>query len=112
MTLKRINLGELILSILQERGVAKAQFAKELGLKRQNIDKVLFNKKDLRTDQVIKISELLSVNLFDYYTDAVNTEKENEEIKATLTIEMGQKRSQRAFKILFGENEIEISDAK
>ncbi len=111
MKLKRINLGELVLSILQDRGIAKAQFAKDLGMKRQNIDKVLFSKTDLRTDLVIQISELLGVNLFDYYSDVVTTAKEEEEVKATLTIEMGQRKSQKAFKLLFGENEIEIIDA-
>lgn len=74
-------------------------------MQRQNIDKVIFKKSSLDTQLLCTISELLEVNLFEFYC---NTDG-SKELTATLTIELGIKTAQKSFKLLVGKNEIEIN---
>ena len=42
MKINRINLGEIIRQIVTEKGMSDASFAKEIGMQRQNVKKMVF----------------------------------------------------------------------
>ena len=107
MIIERINIGQIILDLIRERGLTKAQFAQLLGMQRQNIDKNVLKKSSLDTDLLCRISEVLDVNLFSCYCKA----KGDTEVTATLTVGMGLKKGQKSFKIILGDNELLIEEA-
>ena len=106
MKINRINLGEIIRKLVEERGLSQAKFATLIGLKRQNIVKTVFDKHSLDTDLLCIISEVLDCNLFDYY----QSDKQNDktELKATLTISLGKEKQDKSMRFVFGENDIKI----
>lgn len=106
MKINRINLGEVIRQIVTEKGMSDASFAKEIGMQRQNVKKMVFEKQSLDTNLLCIISEVLKCNLFDYFKS--NTNDDRQELKATLTIEMGKEKKDKSFRFVFGENNIEI----
>lgn len=106
MKIERINLGEMIRGLVTEKGYSDAQFAKMIGLQRQNIKKTVFDKQSLDTNLLCRISEELECNLFDYFKS--NTNNDRRELKATLTIEMGKEKKDKSFRFVFGDNNIEI----
>ena len=106
MKIKRINLGELIKSLVEAKGMSQAQFARLIGIQRQNINKTVFEKSSIDTDLLCVISEVLECNLFDYFkSDEIDDKKE---IKATLSIQMGREKIDKTFRFVFGENVLEI----
>lgn len=55
---------EYILSLLEQRGISKAEFAAKMGYARQNVDVMLSSKKkDIAT--VVKMAEVLDIPLLD-----------------------------------------------
>ena len=105
MKMNKVNLGEIIESLVNEKGLAHAQFAKSIGMARQNLRTSVYQKHFLDTDLVCRINEVLDCNLFDYYS----CNKSNyTPIKATVTIEMGEQVQDKTFTFLFGENKVEI----
>lgn len=112
MKIQRVNIGAIIKEKVKEKGLNKSQFAELLNIKRQNIDKTVFEKHSLDTDLLCNISEILECNLFDYYLaiEGCNNMdyKGKQEVKAMLTIEMGQEKQNKVFRFVFGENDIEI----
>lgn len=112
MKINKINLGDVIREKVEECGMSKAKFAESLHIARQNIDKTVFSKHSLDTDLLCNICEVLNYNLFDYYRSdvACNTKDytRKDEIKATLSIEMGEKKQDKVFRFIFGENDIKI----
>lgn len=106
MKIERINLGAIIKGLTEERGLKPAQFARMVGLKRQNVTKTIFDKQSLDTNLLCVISEVLDCNLFDYYK--CNQEDNKTELRATLTIEMGKEKKDRTLRFVFGENNLEI----
>ena len=112
MKIRRNNIGDIIREKVDEAGMSKAKFAENLGIARQNIDKTVFLKHSIDTDLLCRISEVLNCNLFDYYIDEDGCNKVDyslrRELKAKLTIEMGEEKQDRLFRFVFGENNIEI----
>lgn len=108
MKINRINLGEVIRQIVTEKGMSDAFFAKEIGMQRQNVKKMVFEKQSLDTNLLCIISEVLECNLFDYFKS--NTNDDRRELKATLTIEMGKEKKDKSFRFVFGDNNLEILD--
>lgn len=108
MKINRINLGEVIRQIVTEKGMSDASFAKEIGMQRQNVKKMVFEKQSLDTNLLCIISEVLECNLFDYFKS--NTNDDRRELKATLTIEMGKEKKDKSFRFVFGDNNLEILD--
>lgn len=106
MKIERVNLGEIIEQIAAEKGLNQAQFGKLIGMQRQNVKKTVFEKHSLDTDLLCRISEALDCNLFDYFKS--NTNDDRQELKATITIEMGKEKKDKSFRFVFGENNIEI----
>lgn len=107
MKIKRIHIGQVVRSKVEERGMSKAQFARMLGIQRQNIEKTVFNKHSLDSDLMCAISEILDCNLFNYFSDC-NKKNYTQELKAKLTIELGEETKDKTFKFVFGSNNIEI----
>lgn len=105
MKIQSVNLGEIIRELVSDKGWSDAKFAASIGLKRQNIKKTVYEKHGLDTDLVCRISEVLNCNLFDYFRS--NT-TDYTELKATLSIEMGQQKQDRTIRFVFGDNNIEI----
>lgn len=111
MKINRINLGEIIRIKVEEQGLSKAKFAEKVGIARQNIEKVVFQKNSIDTNLLCTISEVLECNFFDYYKCDSLCNKLNyksHEIKATLTIEIGDQKQDKTIEFTFGENNIEI----
>ena len=78
----------------------------------RNIEKTVFQKHSLDTDLLCNISEVLNCNFFDYYkSDSPSNKKdykEQKEIRATLSIEMGSEKKEQVLRFVFGDNNIEI----
>lgn len=106
MKIKRINLGEIIKGMVEAKGMSQAQFARLIGLQRQNVNKTVFDKSGIDTNLLCVISEVLECNLFDYFQS--NTKDDKHELKATLTIEMGLEKQDKTLRFVFGDNNIEI----
>lgn len=107
MKIERVNIGEIIRQIVEMKGWSQSEFAKKIGMARQNVAKQVFGKTSLDTNLLCVISEVLNCNLFNYFkTDPDNTQ----ELRATLTIEMGKERKDKTFRFVFGENNIEIQN--
>lgn len=106
MKIERINLGEIIRQLVTDKHLSDAQFAKMIGLQRQNVKKTVFEKQSLDTNLLCRISEELDCNLFDYFKS--NTDYDRRELRATLTIEMGKEKKDKTFKFVFGDNNVEI----
>lgn len=113
MKINRVNVGELVKEKVLERGISIASFAKSIGIQRQNIEKTVFSKNSLDTDLLSRISEELDHNFFLYYKDEEECNIKNynkQEVKATLTIEMGEEKKDQIFHFIFGENDLEIKN--
>ena len=57
--------------------MSKAEFAKNVGIAGQNIEKIVFQKASLDTNLLCLISEVLDYNLFSYYKDCDECNKIN-----------------------------------
>lgn len=111
MKIERVNIGQLIKERVASRGGSIASFANSIGIRRQNIEKTVFSKNSIDTDLLIRISEELDFNFFQYYIsegERNNKDYGEKEVKATLTIEMGDEKKDQVFKFIFGENNLEI----
>ena len=102
-----MNLGEIIRTLVDEKGFSDAQFAKLIGQQRQNIKKAVFDKVSLDTNLVCVISEVLDCNLFDYFK-CNGADYEKIDLKARLIIEMGQESKDKTIHFCFGENNVEL----
>ena len=108
MKFEEVDLGLFIQNLIIERGISKGQFADSLGIKRQNVNRDVFEKKSLDTALVKRISEYLDYNLFRLFI----TDNQNDymkELKTTIAIEMGNKKKDISFRISFGDNDLQIS---
>ena len=106
MKIKRLHIGALVKQKVEEKGLNNAEFARHLGMHRQNVVKQVFEKESLDTNLLCLISEALDCNLFDYFKSSGNEDKQ--EVKATITIELGRERKDRTVRFIFGENDIKL----
>jgi len=107
MKIERINIGEIIREKVTEKGLSDAEFARSVGIARQNVKKTVFEKASLDTNLLCEISEVLECNLFDYFKS--NNADDKTELKATITIELGKEKKDRTLKFTFGDNNIKLS---
>lgn len=112
MKIERQNLGELIRHEVERKGLSKAKFSESVGIARQNVEKTVFQKHGLDTDLLCRICEVLDCNFFYYFQniDSCNNKHDDNEIRATLTIELGKRKESKRVCFNFGENNIEILD--
>lgn len=106
MKIERVNLGEIVKQKVEEQGMSQAEFARKIGMQRQNVVKLVFEKASLDTNLLALISEALGCNFFDYFSS--NTEDDRTELKATITIELGKEKKDRTVRFVFGENDIKL----
>lgn len=106
MKIERINIGQLIKEKVAEKGLSQAEFARKIGMARQNVSKLVFDKPSIDSNLLCTVSEVLDCNLFDYYKS--NSLDGRTELKATITIELGKERKDRTVKFVFGDNNNEI----
>lgn len=116
MKYKRINIGEIIERIVRDKNISNAEFARMIGMQRQNIKSTVYSKASLDTNLLATISETLDVDLFAYYRPLdsngtiCNTSYDNSDsgIKAVLTIELQKEKKDQVLKLVFGDNNLEI----
>jgi len=111
MKIRRLNIGELILQKVEEKKINKKKFAESIGIQRQNINKSVFEKHSIDTDLLCAISEVLECNFFDYFATKESGNQKNyinQEVKATVSIEIGSEKKDSVIRFLLGENGIEI----
>lgn len=114
MKINRVNIGEIIREKVEQMGMSKAEFARKLGLQRQNIEKTVFMKNSLDTDLLCLICETLDFNFFTLYSDCESCNNSDYttpvELKARLSIEMGAEKREKTFRFEFGKNDIKFID--
>ena len=112
MKFNSIHIGLLIKQEVERQGIKFSSFAKSINTQRQNVERKVFSQKGLDTELLINISEKLNVNFFKYYEtdERSNSFQLQKEVKATLTMEMGEEKQDRTFNFLFGNNNIQIKD--
>lgn len=108
MKIKNVNIGKVILDLIEKKEISKSKLAENIGKDAQNMNRDVFNQKSLDTALVRKISEFLDYNLFELYTSDNQNDYKGGEVKATVKIEMGHQQQEKTFTFLFGDNKIEI----
>lgn len=111
MEITRVNIGEIIRQKVEEAGISKAKFAEILNIRRQNIEKTVFQKHSLDTDLLCNICEVLNCNLFNYFIQKspCNIYDYTSEAKVSFTIEAGAEKKNVVYKLRYGENKFEIT---
>lgn len=108
MKINDVNLGEFVYNLLTARGVSQRQFAKELGIKPQNVKRDIFDKKSLDTDLLRRISEYFDVNLFELFISDNQIDYTKKDLKATVIIELGEQKAEKTFTVCVGKNKLKI----
>lgn len=108
MKINNVNLGEIIRQRVEELGLSQAEFAKNIGLQRQNIKKTVFEKHGIDTDLLCVISEVLECNFFDYFKPSNIIDYTKKEVKAKISIELGSEKQDKTFTFIFGDNKLKI----
>lgn len=107
MKINDVNIGEVVLDLIEKKGISKAKLAKHIGKDPQNMNRDVFNQKSLDTGIVRQISEFLDYNLFELFISNNQNDYERK-VKATVKIEMGEQQQEKSFTFLFGDNKVEI----
>lgn len=67
--MKDIHIGREIERVVLSKNILKKDFAAELGIIEQNLRRTVFNCKDISTEKLKKISDILHFNFFRLYCD-------------------------------------------
>ena len=116
MKYKHVIIGEIIKEKVSEKGLTSSAFAKLIGKQKQNMESTVYSKASIDTNLLITISEVLDFDFFQFYHPVgQKTERSNNiydadenELKATLTIELTKEKKDQVLKLVFGENNLEI----
>ena len=68
MKIRSVNIGEEILSRLNQMNVSKSEFGRLIGIPQQNVNRIL-ERKSIDTEKLIKICSALKFNFFSLYFD-------------------------------------------
>ena len=107
MKINDVNIVEVVLDLIEKKGISKSKLAEKIGKDPQNMNRDVFNQKSLDTSLVRKISEFLDYNLFELFISN-NQNDYDRKVKATVKIEMGEQQQEKTFTFLFGDNKVEI----
>jgi hypothetical protein len=108
MKIERVNIGEIIKKKVLEKMISFSAFAKSIGIQRQNLEKTIFAKRSIDTDMLASISERLDFNFFQYYVNSDECNKNNytpsdiKEVKAFITLQIGEEKKEETFSFSFG----------
>lgn len=108
MKIKEVNLGAHAYNLLCNSGRSKAELANYLGVRRQNINRSVFDKKSLDTDTVRRLSEFFDYNLFSLFVEDDQNDYCKKEVKARIIIEMGAEKQEKTATFIFGDNKVEL----
>ena len=67
MKYQRIHIGSLIKTEVKNSGITFAEFARRIGIQRQNVERKVFSQQGLDTELLMQISEVLDFNFFRYF---------------------------------------------
>ena len=67
MEYQKIHIGSLIKSEVEHCGITYSEFARRIGIQRQNVECKVFKRKGLNTELLIQISEILDCDFFKYF---------------------------------------------
>lgn len=110
MKINEVNLGKAIYDLLCESGKSKGEFADNLGIKRQNINRDVFSKHSLDTSLLCRISEYFDCNLFTLFCEDNQKDYSRQEVKVKIIIEMGAEKQEKSATFIFGENKVELDN--
>ncbi len=79
-----VEIGQKIKEVFDKRQMKLTDFADELGTVRQNVYRI-FKKRHLDTGLLLKISQVLNHNFFQYYVSTPPTENGNSDALVDLT---------------------------
>ena len=103
MKVKKPDIIENIKERLKEKEISKSSFAKMIGIQRQNVNKLVFDRNSLDTDMLIRISEALDHNFFQYFKSEDDRNKMDYDIpvKTRLIIEIGDEIQEKEMSYMF-----------
>ncbi len=71
--MEKVEIGQKIKEVFDNRNIRLTEFADELGTVRQNVYRI-FKKRHVDTGLLLKISQVLDHNFFQYYVEPEKTE--------------------------------------
>ena len=87
MKIKKINIGQTIKKLVSENYGSYASFARNIGKSRQCVQTQIFSKQSLQTELLIRISEELGVNLFEFYqSEEKDVTQKNDKTKLNFAV--------------------------
>ncbi|MCK4661867.1 MAG: helix-turn-helix transcriptional regulator [Bacteroidales bacterium] len=104
-------MGIIIKQRVDELGISKAEFARRINTTSQNIYGI-FKRKSIDTNLLIKISQVLNHNFFQYFTSSVIKVKEEKEmLNSNISIvDLSDKISNIENKLQIAQKEISLKD--
>lgn len=88
-----VEIGQKIKEVFDKRQMKLTDFADQLGTVRQNVYRI-FKKRHLDTGLLLKISQVLNHNFFQYYVDRPATESSSAESVTGMKKEMSEQLNQ------------------
>ncbi len=112
MEVKKIHIGNEIKKVVKEKKLRNIDLAKKWDKSRQSVSD-LFKRETIDVNTLLTISQILSYNFFELYTEQLPFYKrmenlKNEPIEATLQIKLRKDKKDQVLKLVFGENNLEI----
>ncbi len=106
-----LHIGIIIKQRVDELGISKAEFARRINTTSQNIYGI-FKRKSIDTNLLIKISQVLNHNFFQYFTSSVIKVKEEKEmLNSNISIvDLSDKISNIENKLQIAQKEISLKD--
>jgi transcriptional regulator with XRE-family HTH domain len=88
-----VEIGQKIKEVFDKRQMKLTDFADQLGTVRQNVYRI-FKKRHLDTGLLLKISQVLNHNFFQYYVNSPSSESEPTESLAGIKKEISEQSNQ------------------
>jgi hypothetical protein len=88
-----VEIGQKIKEVFDKRQMKLTDFADQLGTVRQNVYRI-FKKRHLDTGLLLKISQVLNHNFFQYYVNSPSRESESAESLAGIKKEISEQSNQ------------------
>ncbi len=106
---------ENLRKIMRDRGLIQATMAQYAQTTPSQFSKILNGSVQISIWQLSNIATRLSMDIIDLFTypkryvdlDSIRVDSK-QEIKATLTIELGQEKKDQVFRFIFGDNDVKI----
>ena len=112
MKFQEVHIGSLIKAEVKHCGMTFTEFAKCIGIQRQNVERKVFSQPGLNTDLLVQISEVLNFDFFKYFQNdtGCNDFQLQKEIKATLIIEIDGRKQDKKFRFTFDDKDITMDN--